>query len=94
MSDNTSNECVIEWLRGDKTAAVTMPANTKINNKIKKLALSNKEISLTVNQDGSIFAKIPAEWVKIRPSRQLTEKQRQEAADRMRHYQSKKQQNN
>lgn len=36
-----------------------------------------------MNNDGSIVAHIPVEWVKIRPPRQMTEEQRLEIADRL-----------
>ena len=82
MSD-TVNECVIEWLRGEKVATVTMPRGTRLANKLKKLALSNESVDVTINKDGSVLATIPSSWVKITPPRQLTEDQRRVAAERI-----------
>ena len=84
---DTMQECCIEWIKGDKTATVTMPSNTRLNNKLRKLAQNNNSISLVANKDGSICARIPVEWVKISPKRQVNEAQRQQAAQRMREYQ-------
>ena len=55
MSD-IMNECVIEWIKGDKVAGVTMPNNTKLKNRILKIAETRKEVEVTINDDGSISA--------------------------------------
>ena len=68
MSD-IMNECVIEWIKGEKVAGVTMPNNTKLKNRILKIAETRSEVEVTMNADGSIYARIPSAWIKINPKR-------------------------
>ncbi len=82
MSDSVV-ECVIEWLKGEKVATVTMPRGTRLANKIKKLALESESVDLIINKDGSVLAQIPSSWVKITPTRHLTEEQKAVARERM-----------
>ena len=82
MSDSVV-ECVIEWVKGEKVATVTMPRGTRLANKIKKLALENESVDLFINKDGSVLAQIPTSWVKITPTRHLTEQQKAVARERM-----------
>ena len=82
MSDSVV-ECVIEWLKGEKVATVTMPRGTRLANKIKKLALENESVDLFINKDGGVLAQIPTSWVKITPTRHLTEQQKAVARERM-----------
>ena len=81
------NENVIEWLRGDKVAAVTAPSSSKLKGMITRLnARYPDEVEiLTTNQDGSIFAHVPVDWVVIRKPKQLnlTDEQRAELSERM-----------
>ena len=46
------NENVIEWLRGQKTVAVTLCSNGKFNNKLLKLAETHPEIQIRFNCHG------------------------------------------
>ena len=82
----TSRECVIEWVRGDKVAAVTFPSRTKLGRKVRKLAEECPEdvIIRHENKDGSFVATIPVRFIKISSPRKVSEKQRQAAADRFR----------
>ena len=82
MTD-TMNECVIEWIKGDKECAVTMPKGTKLYNRIVKLAETNDDVTVHINKDGSMFATLPTKWVKINPSRTLTDEQKAEMSARM-----------
>lgn len=82
MSD-IMNECVIEWIKGDKIAGVTMPNNTKLKNRILKIAETRKEVDVTMNDDGSIYARIPSAWVKINPSVEMTEEKKEIQRQRM-----------
>ena len=82
MTD-TMNECVIEWIKGDKECAVTMPKGTRLYNRIVKLAETNDDVTVHINKDGSMFATLPTKWVKINPSRTLTDEQREEAVNRL-----------
>lgn len=81
------NENVIEWLRGDKVAAVTAPSSSKLKGMITRLnARYPDEVEiLAVNQDGSIFAHVPVEYVVIRKPKQMnyTDEQRAELSERM-----------
>ena len=80
--NDTVIECVIEWIKGDKTVSVTMPAGTRLYNRINKLCENEenaKRCSLHINKDRSMFATIPEEWVKISPKRAISEEQRKRA---------------
>ena len=82
MSD-VMNECVIEWIKGEKMAGVTMPNNTKLKNRILKIAETRKEVEVTMNADGSIYARIPSSWVKINPTLELSEEEREQRRNKM-----------
>lgn len=82
MSDAV-NECVIEWIKGEKVATVTMPSHTRLNNKIRKLASSTMAVTYVENKDGSIVAHVPSNWIKITAPRQLSESQKEALSDRM-----------
>ena len=74
------NEFVIEWIRGQKVASLTIPSNTRMKTKIVKLASEHDEVDYIENKDGSIFAHCPVDWVSIRPARKptpLTEEQKE-----------------
>lgn len=78
-----TNENVIEWINGDKEAAITA-SQKKLINRLKKLNEENPdEMVLITNQDGSVFAKVPVDWIKIKKptKRELTEEERQEMAE-------------
>lgn len=81
------NENVIEWLRGDKVAAVTAPSSSKLKGMITRLnARYPDEVKiLAANQDGSIFAHVPVDYVVIRKPKQMnfTDEQRAELSERM-----------
>lgn len=89
--DNDSPECVIEWLKGNKTATVTFPSRTKLNTKVKKLAEQfPDEVQIChENKDGSIVAHIPVRYINIsRRKRELTEEQRKEIGERLSRFRS------
>ena len=75
------NEHVIEWLRGDKVAAVTAPTASRLKGMVTRLNVQHPdEVQiLATNQDGSIFAHVPVDWVVIRKPKQLSEAQREAA---------------
>ena len=81
--NDSMNECVIEWIRGDKLACVTMPSSTKLCNKIKRMNPDFAEIEMIENADGSIFATVPVSWVKISPPRKVSEEQKALASERL-----------
>ena len=85
---NNVNECVIEFVRGDKTASVTAASSTRLNSKIKKLAEQYPEEVqiLAVNDDGSVFAHIPVRFIKVGAPRkvEMSDEQKAELAERFR----------
>lgn len=77
-------ENVIEFIKDEKRATVTF-SQGRFKTKIRKLAESHPEECQIVaeNKDGSICAHVPVSWVKISPLIQKTEKQKEEARQRM-----------
>lgn len=71
------NECVIEWLKGQKVASLTIPSNTRMKSKILNLAKNHSEVTYLENKDGSIFAHCPVEWITVRPKRKISEEQKE-----------------
>ena len=85
--DDVMNEFCIEWIKGEKKASVTAPNASRIKGKVLKLAESHPdEVDYIINKDGSIFAHVPVDWVKISPPTKmnLTEEEKQKRAERMR----------
>ena len=80
----TSNENAIEWIRGQKTATVTVSGNTKLNSRVRKIAKERPdECQIDVeNSDGSLVAHIPVKWIKINPSKIMTEEEKEIAKQR------------
>ena len=77
-----SIENVIEFLNSENEAMLTLSKQRYIS-RVKKLKESHpNEVSITENVDGTIFAKVPVRWIKISPTRAVSEEQRQAAADR------------
>lgn len=77
-------ENVIEFLENQENATVTF-SQGRYKGKIRKLAEERPgECQIIAeNKDGSLCAHIPTAWIKIIPPRQLSEKQRQEIAERL-----------
>ena len=80
------NEFVIEWIKGDEYAGVTVPSGTALKSKLIRLSEKNpKEVTIIVeNKDGSLFAHVPVSYVKISPPRQVSDEQREAAGERFR----------
>ena len=78
------NENVIEFLKGQKTATVTLCTKTRLNSKIRKIAKERPdECQIDVeNSDGSIVAHLPVKWIKINPSKIMTEEEKEIAKQR------------
>ena len=76
-------ENVIEFLNNEKRATVTFNQKRYIK-KIMKLAEDRPDECkiIAVNDDGSVTAHIPTKWVKITPTRILTEEQRLKLKER------------
>ena len=81
----TSSECAMEWVRGDKTATVTFPSANRFNSKIRHLAEEYpEEVKIRhENHDGSLVATIPVRFIKIGAPRKLSEEQKAEMAERL-----------
>lgn len=81
------NEDVLEIFRRDKVASVTAASGGRFKNRLLKLKErfpEDVEI-IAQNEDGSLFAHIPAKWVKIAPppkQREMTEAERAELVER------------
>lgn len=90
-----SQENVIEFTTGQKTATVTF-TNRKYINRIKKLYEKFRDdfTYFAENKDGSVCAKFPLNWVRITPSnknaRTMTEEQKEAARMRLKKYHSSK----
>ena len=84
LTDLDNIENAIEWLRDRKRATVSFTQGRMIT-KIKKLAEARPEECQIVaeNKDGSICAHIPTRWVKIVPSRQMSESERKVMEEKM-----------
>ena len=84
LPDHYDNENVIEWLRGGKTATLSLTQGRTIT-RIMKLAKSRLEECRIIaeNVDGSIVARVPVGWIKISPIREVSEEQKEAARVRM-----------
>ncbi len=76
---------MIEFVKDSERAAVTF-CQGPYKSRIKKLAAERPEECqiVTENTDGSLCAHIPVAWIKINPTQQLTEEQREQRAESMR----------
>lgn len=77
----------IEWLENDKRVCITLTKG-KLKNKILKLYETHRDSFdyFVQNQDGSICANIPIEWIKISPKKQsyiITDEQKQALKERL-----------
>lgn len=83
MAENC-NECSIAWIRGGEYAEVSAYSGSKLKGRVLKLSeqFPDDVKILDTNQDGSIFAHIPAKYVKLRAPKILTEEQRAELIER------------
>ena len=86
LPDISSNvENAIEFIKDSNRATVSFSQGRYIT-RIKKLAAERPEECEIVaeNKDGSICAHVPVSWVKIIPTQQLTDEQREQRAEAMR----------
>ncbi|RKI36837.1 hypothetical protein D7V86_24925 [bacterium D16-51] len=81
MTGNVEN--VIEFIKDSGRATVSF-CQGRYKSRIKKLAAERPEECEIVaeNQDGSLCAHIPVAWIKINPTKQLSEEQSREIAER------------
>ena len=78
------NENVIEFLKDSEKATVTF-SQGRYKTRIRTLAKQRPgECQIVAeNKDGSLCAHIPTSWVKIIPTRELSDEQRQEIGERL-----------
>lgn len=83
ISSNVEN--MIEFIRDSDQATVSFSQGRYIT-KIKKLAAERPDECEIVaeNKDGSVCAHVPVTWMKIIPTQQLTDEQREQRAEAMR----------
>lgn len=74
------SENVIEWIKDEKRATLTLSQRRTIS-RVKKLAVQYPDQCQIVaeNKDGSVCAHIPVSWIKIAPLAHRTESQRKAA---------------
>ena len=80
-----STENVIEWLNGQDIAVLTLSERRYIS-RVKKLNASNSGVTdYHTNPDGTIYARVPLDWIRITPPKKmnLSEEERQKRAERM-----------
>lgn len=70
------SENVIEWVKDQAKATVTL-SQRRIITRVRNLAKSRPDDCQIVaeNKDGSIVAHIPTSWIRINPTRELSEAQ-------------------
>ena len=80
------NEFSIEWTKDRNYAGVTVPSGTALKSKLMRYAKERPgEVKIeALNQDGSVFLKIPVCWVEVSPPRKVSEKQREAMGERAR----------
>lgn len=78
-------EFSIYWIKGEKTASITLPSASSLGRKVLKLAESYPDdVKLDkINDDDSIMAHIPVKYIKIAAPRNITDEQRAAARDRL-----------
>lgn len=80
------NENVIEWLTGEDTISVTV-SQKKWVNKIKRFAETDENVEIFgENSDGSIFAHLPLNYLKLSPKRRdnITAERKAELVEQLR----------
>lgn len=89
------NEFVIEWVKGGDYAGVTAPSRTALKSKLLNLSEKNPDDVkiIAINEDGSVYAHIPINYVKISPPRKVSDEQKKAAGERFRQMWNDKQKN-
>lgn len=84
MPDEYEN--AIEFLDGQKTAAVTLH-DRRLRNRVLRLAEQHPDevavICRPEENNGFLFAHIPLKWLRIQPPKQMSEEQREKAKERL-----------
>ena len=78
------SESVIEFIKGSEIATVSFPRG-KFRSRIKKLAEAYPAECKIIaeNEDGSLCAHIPVKWIRINPTKRMTDEQRRKLASRL-----------
>ena len=82
-----TKENVIEWIKDNPIATVFF-TQKRMKTRIRKFAKEIPEECQIVaeNADGSLCAHIPVRWIKISPVRKVSEKQIENAKERIKAY--------
>ena len=91
--DLNSNENNVEFIKNTNVATAYFTQG-KFINKLKKYAEEYNECDVVENNDGSILAHFPVKWLKINPSRKLTEEQKAIASERFKKMWEKRKEEN
>lgn len=87
--DYVHNENVIEWEKNKDIITLSF-TQSKYINKLKKLAEKHpEECDIVINPDGSAFGHVPLSYLKISAPRQMSDEQRQAAANRLKELREK-----
>ena len=80
-----TQECVIEWLRGQKEVTVTFAGNTRYNSKVRKLAeqYPDEVKIVAINSDNSVVAHLPLSYIKVSHPRTMSEEAKIKSAERL-----------
>lgn len=78
------NEFAIERIKGADYAGVTLPSGTALKSKLLRLTKQNPdEVKIVAeNDDGSVFAHIPVNYIKISPPKKMSDEQKEAASER------------
>lgn len=80
------SENAIEWVKDGEVATLSLSQRRTIS-RVKELAekYPDKCQVLVENTDGSVYAHIPTEWIRINPGKEITEEQKRILAKRAEH---------
>ncbi len=88
------NQNVIEWIRGENIAYLTLSQKSLIN-KVLKLSKSRDDIKIvSENEDGTLYARIPSSWIKISPPKEVSEDRREKMSKHMKEVANRRWANN
>ncbi len=83
-------ENVIEFISGEKMAAVTFSQGKYINQLRKLAERFPDQVTIDAeNEEGSVFGHVPAAWLRIRPPRSATMSEEEREAVRERLFKAK-----
>lgn len=90
MSFEAIRETVYEHAAGSPTFTVSAVERWSVTMLSRLAAEHPDEVEITSrNQDGSLVAHVPFEWMRIVPKRKVSDKQRAASAERLAKYHSK-----